>query len=152
MELLGEHIYPRHPSPTSIQYHVFNSAVCMGTLVIRDPCNAMAAFALAQIDAAVGLFMSLINGGASTPRYRRNLHWLQTLRSRATARMQDDRRNEEPNFGFPIMPTERSEGHDDVDLLGWHTRLIQRATNGTGTVYLPRCGTTRSHAVFRLHE
>ncbi|RAK77690.1 uncharacterized protein BO72DRAFT_477267 [Aspergillus fijiensis CBS 313.89] len=132
-------IHTRFPAVSTRQwnfwYHVFGSALCLGTLVLRDPSNPMAAFALTQLDAAINLFTSLIQYGANTPRYGRNLQWLTRLRARASAKIasastqpaaaQDDagRRGDRDR-----------EDSEDVELLGWRTRLIERAGQGRQTI------------------
>lgn len=118
---------------------MFNSALCLGTLVLRDPGNVMAGFVLSQIDAAISLFTSLLQHGARTPRYKRNLQWLLNLRTRAlsktskasaTQQQQEQQQQEQGDGG------EDGDGHrdqdEDVELLGWRTRLIERAGQGRG--------------------
>ncbi|KAL4939489.1 hypothetical protein BDV06DRAFT_198793 [Aspergillus oleicola] len=141
-------------------YHVFGSALCLGTLVLRDPCNPMAAFVLAQLDLAIDLFTSLIQNGANTPRYCRNLQWLNKLRARVSSKISiastpagqqpDLNSNQHPQREHGSGPgpgtdsdrpatsqtqqgglREHSEDEDeDVELLGWRTRLIERAGPG----------------------
>uniref|UniRef100_A0A8H7NQV2 Xylanolytic transcriptional activator regulatory domain-containing protein n=1 Tax=Bionectria ochroleuca TaxID=29856 RepID=A0A8H7NQV2_BIOOC len=80
-------IHTRFPAVSTRQwnfwYHVFNSALCLGTLVLRDPGNIMSSFVLTQLNASISLFTSLLQHGARTPRYKRNLQWLIKLRARA---------------------------------------------------------------------
>ena len=121
------------------QYHVFNSALCLGTLVLRDPSNAMATFALAQIDTSIDLFTSLTQSGNSTPRYYRNLQWLVKLRTQALSKLstmstrhnanspQDAWRDRREN-------SERRDEGEEVELLGWRTRLIERAEQDGQTI------------------
>ncbi|KAK5077349.1 hypothetical protein LTR51_003038 [Lithohypha guttulata] len=124
-------IFARFPAVSlrqwNLWFHCYNSALCLGTLLMSDPANVMSAFILEQIDAAVGLFNSLIQHGAGTPRYRRNLEWLLKLRARGKAKIaavstQKDRRRAQ---GQPA--SEEREEAEDVELLGWRTRLIERA-------------------------
>lgn len=126
-----------------LQYHVFNSALCLGTLVLRDPGNVMAGFVLSQIDAAISLFTSLLQHGARTPRYKRNLQWLLNLRTRAlsktskgsatqqegNAREHGDRQQGGGGDGDADGDGHRDQD-EDVELLGWRTRLIERAGQG----------------------
>ncbi|KAJ4263378.1 hypothetical protein NW762_006197 [Fusarium torreyae] len=129
-------IHNRFPTVATRQwnfwYHVFGSALCLGTLVLRDPGNIMTKFALTQIDAAISLFTSLLQHGAQTPRYKSNLQWLLNLRTRALAKIssvstsnrgniQEDGDEEGQNNN------EDREDDEDVELLGWRTRLIERA-------------------------
>ena len=104
---------------------MYNSALCLGTLVLRDARNAMASFAVGQIDVAIALFTSLTQHGANTPRYRRNLQWLQKLRAKASDKIS------EASAAPRLSPqcdenSEEREDADDVELLGWRTRLIER--------------------------
>lgn len=122
-------IHARFPAVSIRQwnfwYHVYNSALCLGTLVLRDARNAMASFAVRQIDVAIALFTSLTQHGANTPRYRRNLQWLQKLRAKASDKIS------EASAAPRLSPqrdenSEEREDADDVELLGWRTRLIER--------------------------
>jgi hypothetical protein len=93
----------------------------------------MATFVLAQIDAAIDLFTSLTQHGTSTPRYHRNLQWLLKLRVRASSKIStmasttakaDSQRDTDPDRRKGSE--DRGEG-EDVELIGWRTRLIERA-------------------------
>lgn len=96
----------------------------------------MASFVLTQIDAAINLFTSLLQHGAHTPRYKRNLQWLIKLRTRALSKMseasatQRGAMQKETELGH-ISGNEEEDGqreeNEDVELLGWRTRLIERA-------------------------
>lgn len=100
----------------------------------------MAGFVLTQIDAAISLFTSLLQHGARTPRYKRNLQWLLNLRTRALSKTSKVSATQE---GAPQRDAESDrqsnsgdgEGHkeqdEDVELLGWRTRLIERADQGS---------------------
>ncbi|RSL70432.1 hypothetical protein CEP53_001842 [Fusarium sp. AF-6] len=87
-------IHTRFPAVTTRQwnfwYHVFGSALCLGTLVLRDPSNVMANFALTQIDAAI-------------------------CRKRDTDAVDGNGDREDD---------------EDIEFLGWRTRLIERAGKG----------------------
>ena len=136
-------IHARFPAVSTRQwnlwFHTFNSALCLGTLVLRDPGNTMSAFVLEQIDATISLFTSLIQHGAGTPRYRRNLQWLQKLRARAKAKIaalteaQLTNRRRAQEDGQQSTSEEREDG-EDVELLGWRTRLIERAGQNRKTI------------------
>ncbi|KAJ3549622.1 hypothetical protein NM208_g411 [Fusarium decemcellulare] len=136
-------IHTRFPAVTTRQwnfwYHVFGSALCLGTLVLRDPGNVMANFALTQIDAAISLFTSLLQHGAHTPRYKRNLQWLLNLRTRALSKVSsvssshkgNPRRDADADRqGNNGVGGGDREDDEDVELLGWRTRLIERAGQG----------------------
>ncbi|RAK88204.1 hypothetical protein BO79DRAFT_237884 [Aspergillus costaricaensis CBS 115574] len=139
-------IHTRFPAVSTRQwnfwYHVFGSALCLGTLVLRDPKNSMATFALTQVDAAINLFTSLVQHGANTPRYCRNLQWLSKLRARAsskiatasTAAQQADSQRDQGDPDRQEISREDREDSEDVELLGWRTRLIERAGQGRPTI------------------
>lgn len=99
----------------------------------------MATFVLAQIDAAIVLFTSLIQHGASTPRYNRNLQWLLKLRARVSTKISaastlqkvDSQRDADPD---QRRRSEDREQGEDLELLGWRTRLIERAGQDRQTI------------------
>lgn len=100
----------------------------------------MSAFSLAQIDAAVGLFTSLTQHGATNPRYHRNLQWLTKLRVRASSKMSmaassSAQRGNDPEVA-DTTGRSGSEGREDEDLelLGWRTRLVERADRNRQTI------------------
>jgi hypothetical protein len=98
----------------------------------------MSAFALAQIDAAIDLFIFLIQHGAGSPRYQRNLQWLLKLRARvlskisttASAPQDGPQRQLDQNW----RRTDDRENGEDVELLGWRTRLIERGGQDRQTI------------------
>jgi hypothetical protein len=105
------------------QYHVFNAAVTMGTLILGDPRNIMASYALTLIDSAISLYTNIIQSH-STTRLLRNLEWLLKLRQRASAKMVTA-----SSFQADYA-TRAPDDEDDVELIGWRTRLIQRLGKG----------------------
>ena len=118
---------------------MFNSALCLGTLVLRDPGNIMANFVLTQIDAAISLFTSLVQHGARTPRYKSNLQWLLNLRTRALSKLSEasvapgglPQRHDALQQQSTVRDGDgNGEQDEDVELLGWRTRLIERAGQG----------------------
>ncbi|CAK7207518.1 hypothetical protein SEUCBS139899_010328 [Sporothrix eucalyptigena] len=121
-------IHARYPAISTRQwnfwYHVFGSALCLGTLVLKHPTHAMAHFVLLQIDRAIALFTSLVQNGANTPRYQRNLQWLHKLRARAAAKKA--RAEEQPDAGRAAI-TDQGQDDKDIELIGWRTRLIRQA-------------------------
>ncbi|KAK7728427.1 hypothetical protein SLS63_006656 [Diaporthe eres] len=137
-------IHTRFPAVSTRQwnfwYHVFNSALCLGTLVLRDPGNVMAGFVLSQIDAAISLFTSLLQHGARLPRYKRNLQWLLNLRTWALSKTSKASAAQHEGLGGPQAQRDGGDGEgdghrdqdEDVELLGWRTRLIERAGRGRG--------------------
>lgn len=144
-------IHTRFPAVSTRQwnfwFHVFGSALCLGTLVLRDPGNAMGPFVLVQIDAAINLFTSVTQHGTSTSRYRRNLQWLLKLRARtsskistaSTAQRVDSQRADD--LDRRKCSEDREEG-EDFELLGWRTRLIERAGQNHLTIRTIRSAAT----------
>ncbi|KAL4736407.1 hypothetical protein BDV11DRAFT_211264 [Aspergillus similis] len=147
-------IHRRFPAVSARQwnfwYHTFGSALCLGTLVLRDPGNPMATFVLGQIDTAIELFTSLVQT-ANTPRYRRNLQWLTKLHARVSSKISTastKANSQRPENAAPASdrPTDATRGEredsEDVELLGWRTRLIERADHQNRhtirTIPLPR--------------
>ncbi|KAF2829606.1 hypothetical protein CC86DRAFT_285630 [Ophiobolus disseminans] len=110
----------------NLWYHVFGSALCLGTMVLSNPGNEMSSFALTQIDAAIALFASLIQHGGGTSRYRANLEWLKKLRARALASLQAAAAGPSPDIQ-QIMNGSQGGAGEDEELVGWRTRLIERA-------------------------
>jgi hypothetical protein len=98
----------------------------------------MATFALAQIDAAIDLFVSLIQHGAGNPRHQRNLQWLLKLRARALSKMSSastaQQDNPERRADQTSRRSEEEEESEDVELLGWRTRLIERMGQDLQTI------------------
>lgn len=95
----------------------------------------MANFVLAQIDAAIDLFTSLTRHGMSTPRYYRNLQWLSKLRTRASSKIsaaQEVDSQRDANAGGRSSE-DREEG-EGAEVLGWRTRLIERADQDRVTI------------------
>ncbi|KAL5330096.1 hypothetical protein ACEPPN_003620 [Leptodophora sp. 'Broadleaf-Isolate-01'] len=137
-------IHARFPAVSIRQwnfwFHVYNSALCLGTLVLRDARNDMATFALEQIDVAIALFTSLTQHGANTPRYCRNLQWLQKLRAKASDKISEASTAHRPSPQRPAPGwdsqgnNEEREDADDVELLGWRTRLIERVGKDRPTI------------------
>lgn len=107
--------------------------------MLRDPSSTMATFALEQIDIAISLFTSLTQHGANTPRYFRNLQWLHKLHARASAKISkaSAAQKSAPQRGAELDQQVNSEDREDaeeVELLGWRTRLIERVGQGRPTI------------------
>lgn len=106
-------------------------------MVLRDPSNVLAGFVLAQLDAAITAFTSLLQHGGHTPRYKSNLRWLVNLRARAQFKISEASQKDGSQRDVNPDRTDGGDGdghgeHDeDVELLGWRTRLIERAGQGS---------------------
>lgn len=112
------------------QYHLFNAAVCMGNLVLHRPHDQLAGFAMIQLESTIGLYLKIVPL-RSSPAVMRNLKWLWRLRARAA---QAGTRGADTS----VCDVESIEDADvdDANMLGWRTRLIERATE-TGGINLP---------------
>ncbi|WVF69452.1 hypothetical protein IAT40_004229 [Kwoniella sp. CBS 6097] len=128
-------IHGRFPSVSTRQwhfwYHVFNSAVCVGTLVLRDPHNPLANFAITQIDGAIRLMTLLSQSGASSQRPIKNLQWLHQLRARAVTKMGASQ--DEDNVLHEDANDSLQHNTEDVEHLGWRTRLIEAGSKNKPT-------------------
>jgi hypothetical protein len=103
----------------------------MGTLIIRNPQNTMAPPALTVIDSTILLLTRVIVSWPS-PRMAKNLKWLYQLRSRAAAKLSTVTANPPPPPGADAAASDDEDA--DVELVGWCTRLVERAVSGTQTV------------------
>lgn len=120
--LLGKHVFCRRNRDEhglSGQYHVFNAAVCMGTLILQNPRNMLAPLAMSLIDNAINLYTNIVQSN-STGRLLKNLEWLLRLRQRANAKMAGSTADETAHAVYPESEEE------DIELLGWRTRLVSR--------------------------
>lgn len=97
--------------------------MCLGTLILNHPQNVLSEFALGQIDVASACYAELLRTTSSRT-LMQNHEWLVRLRARCSARMAQSAGKEARN------PASRDEEDGDVELLGWRTRLIERAQRG----------------------
>lgn len=128
-----------HPDSADFKHHIFDSAVTMGTLIIRNPQNALASYALTLIDSTILLLTRAIVSWPS-PRLAKNLKWLHRLRGRAAAKLStvalaptvnDSVSGRDIGAGSSTGSTSDDE---DVELVGWCTRLVERGATGAQTV------------------
>jgi hypothetical protein len=106
--------------------------MCLGTLVLKNPLNPLAQFSLQQLNSAVQIYESLIKRHQSHA-MAQNHDWLSRLHRRASAKVA------QATFGSgdtALQSTTHSvhsndEMVDDAELLGWRTRLIEHAAQGT---------------------
>ncbi|ORX41278.1 hypothetical protein BD324DRAFT_613935 [Kockovaella imperatae] len=122
-------LYSLHPT-ISVRhwffwYHLFTAAVCVGTLILRNPQSVLAQFALGQIDQAIDLFSAVLKHNPS-PSMVQNREWLVRLRQRAVAKISHESHKPSTNDTSPAS----YEGEEDLELLGWRTRLIEQAGAG----------------------
>ncbi|WWC67436.1 uncharacterized protein I206_101344 [Kwoniella pini CBS 10737] len=150
-------LYEVHPAVSSRQwflwYHIFTAAVCLGTMVLRNPTSMLAQFALTSIDQAISVYSLLIKQNNTTSMIQ-NHDWLTRLRSRVFNKIitvsqsqvgenVDRESNDEGNGERSSATTAGSRSHrdsihsantngeEDLDIVGWKTRLIESASNGT---------------------
>ena len=93
----------------------------MATLIVRNPLNPLGPYALALVDTALSTYRKVIRS-RNSPRMNRNLAWLERLLLRITAKL--------AKAPLPDGAVEESDSEDDAELLGWKTRLIERAGQG----------------------
>ncbi|WVW79040.1 hypothetical protein I302_101003 [Kwoniella bestiolae CBS 10118] len=121
-------LYALHPSVTARHwwcwYHAFNSAVCLGTLILMSPQNELVPIALGAMGQVIGIYTETVHGRAA-PRLVQNLRWLLRLRQRALDRI------EQSQQGPQEAQEPDSDTETDAGLLGWRTRFIERVGRGT---------------------
>lgn len=93
-------------------------------MIIKNSSNPLSQLALVQIDHSIKLYSSVIKLNP-TPSLIQNHQWLLHLRQRALAASEQESAGESSG---PREDTEDDDDDMDVKLLGWRTRLIQRAT------------------------
>ncbi|WVF70366.1 hypothetical protein IAT40_005156 [Kwoniella sp. CBS 6097] len=164
-------LYEAHPAVSSRQwflwYHIFTAAVCLGTMVLRNPTSVLAQFAITSIDTSIAVYSTLIQQNNShSPSMIQNHDWLIRLRQRAfnkviehtqsqshsesqrrsgrKSRRRDRRDNIQDDSERFSDSDDQSEsdstsgkepqhviGEEDLDIVGWKTRLIESAANGS---------------------
>lgn len=112
----------------------------MGTLIFKSPQNPLSDFALGLINTVIEAFTSAVQTGSS-PRLSTNLQWLIRLRRRCQDAIDKSKcesagqqtTSDNSTFALREGDTGDNSDQDDPDnfsLLGWRTRLIQRAAFG----------------------
>ncbi|OWZ30832.1 hypothetical protein C347_03977 [Cryptococcus neoformans AD2-60a] len=136
-------LYKLHPTIISRQwffwYHLFTAAVCLGTLILKNPQSALATFALSQIEQAINVYSVLIKQNNS-PSMVQNHDWLLRLQQRGAKKIAQAAGMGGANLSLGVGPGGGGGGGDaggqeeeDRELLGWKTRLIERAGSGVHT-------------------
>ncbi|KAL1410582.1 hypothetical protein Q8F55_004595 [Vanrija albida] len=128
-------LYELYPTVTArhwfFWYHLFTAAVCIGTMIIKNSSNPLAGFAIGQVDHSIKLYSSVLRDHA-TPSLVQNHQWLLRLRQRALAKLEH------------APPGAGADDDVDVELLGWRTRLIERARGVNRATNLPVASTPHS--------
>jgi hypothetical protein len=99
----------------------------MGVLVLANPQSPLASFAYTIIDSTINVYAMAVRN-RNSPRMVKNLNWLVGLRDKIMSRAA-----QMPAVlpsGDPDFSASQTEDVDTVDLLGWRTRLIERAGQG----------------------
>ncbi|WOO86263.1 putative transcriptional regulatory protein [Vanrija pseudolonga] len=121
--VIAASIYELFPQPAArhwwFWYHAFSAAVCMVTLVIKSPRNPLVPFGRKLVDTVIHLYTAVV-GHRNSPMMAKNLAFLQTLQNRMDAKIAQT-----TTLGLSSDVVAEGED-DDVDLLGWTTRLIER--------------------------
>lgn len=105
----------------------------------------MAAFGVQQIETAVSLYTSLCQHNPKDRRYRRNLGWLEKLRTRAASKLAAASTAQSKNADIGLQQKRHSipEAGDATDeFLGWRTRLIERTGQDRPTISTIRSPST----------
>ncbi|WWD21848.1 hypothetical protein CI109_106336 [Kwoniella shandongensis] len=127
-------LYRLHPTIIARQwffwYHLFTAAVCLGTLILKNPQSVLATFALTQIDQAINVFSILIKQN-NTPSMVQNHDWLIRLRQRAINKVHQAQAGAGEARSWGSGEQQEEEEEEDRELLGWRTRLIERGATGT---------------------
>ncbi|KAI5480145.1 hypothetical protein MNV49_001805 [Pseudohyphozyma bogoriensis] len=105
-------------------YHAFNSAACVGSLVLKNPQSSLAHFAINIVDSCIASYTSVV-WSRNSPRMTKNLKWLVKLREKIGVKMAQIPEIASAD-GRSAGEQEHNEDDDDVELLGWRTRLIER--------------------------
>jgi len=104
----------------------------------------LASFALAQMDTSIALYSMAVNSRA-VPRLLRNLQSLLRLRQKAWAASLQVPADGDAGDTSAILPDDPPD--QVTELLGWRTRLIERAgTASKATTIRPSVPTTESNA------
>ncbi|ODN81761.1 hypothetical protein L202_02144 [Cryptococcus amylolentus CBS 6039] len=121
-------VYKLHPNVSARQwplwYHSFNCAVSMGSLVLKSPQNSLSELAFSLLETVIRLFTSAVQAGSS-PRLTANLEWLTRLHHQCQQAV-----NAVRHGGSRLEPslTDQKDLEDPENLLGWRTRLVERAS------------------------
>ncbi|ORY30771.1 hypothetical protein BCR39DRAFT_598252 [Naematelia encephala] len=116
-------LYNAYPGVTARHwwcwYHGFNSAICMGTLILLSSHSECVPIAFGSIDIVINNYTSIVQT-TPTPRLVQNLRWLLRLRQRALEATQ------QPTAHAPPEGSADSDAELDAGLFGLRTRLIER--------------------------
>ncbi|KAM0750597.1 hypothetical protein T439DRAFT_380485 [Meredithblackwellia eburnea MCA 4105] len=117
-----------------IWYHCLNSAASMGTLVLRSPYSPLAPVATAVVDSAINSYTSIV-WTRKSPRMVKNLKWLVRLKEKMANKVAQKQSpmNGMVAAGNADTVEDGTPDDDDVELLGWRTRLIERVGQGVQT-------------------
>lgn len=103
-------------------------------------------FALSLVETTVKIYTTVVRH-RNSPRMMKNLQWLERLRLRIQSKLAQT-----PDSAAFEAVTAEDPGEDDVDLLGWKTRLIERAGQGSQTAKTVGTQNGRGAAILRQSE
>lgn len=118
-------LQPQHGSPlpdAHHQYHLFNAAVCMGSLALQRPTDALAGLAISLVEAVIQLFAQVVHIRTSSVT-KRNMLWLLQLR-------EDINQSQLGLSGGGSQDVRTPSDHGEPlnrHLISLKTRLIERA-------------------------
>lgn len=101
----------------------------MGALILTNPRNVLVPFALALVEMTSDIYTSVVQL-RNSPRMMKNLKWLEHLKSKIRVRLAQT-----PEENYSVGGGGGRNESDDTEVLGWRTRLIQRAGQGFPSVH-----------------
>ncbi|RSH94924.1 hypothetical protein EHS25_000008 [Saitozyma podzolica] len=129
-----------------VWYHAFNSAACMGMHILKSPHSMLTPYALSLVETTVKIYTTVVRH-RNSPRMMKNLQWLERLRLRIQSKLVQT-----PDSAVFEAVSAEDPGEDDIDLLGWKTRLIERAGQGSQTAKTVGTQNGRGAAILRQSE
>ncbi|WWC60056.1 uncharacterized protein I303_102619 [Kwoniella dejecticola CBS 10117] len=136
-----------------IWYHAFSSAICMGSLILKNPQNVLAGLALTIIDNVVDVYQQVV-GSRNSPRMVKNLNWLRRLQQKLKGRLTQSPYKTATSATAATTATAAETANsddDDAELLGWRTRLISRQGQGLQVSRTIRADSTSTTSPYQ-HE
>ena len=113
--------------------HAFTAATCLGVVVIVSPTCSLVPLAMRHFESLLALLPRL---QAHLPRetFRRDIDWMQNLYDKARRSSESahhmDGRSHPRDRNPPGSVRSRPEAEEELQMVGWRTRLIKRAKHG----------------------
>jgi hypothetical protein len=111
----------------------------MGTVALLAPTSFMSEFALSQMDISIALYSSSVDWTSSTR--LRSLYRLQKRAWASARHHQGQRATATSALGDYELQGDSNESEEDIEMIGWRTRLVARARAGaqvTTTIKNPK--------------